>query len=399
MIVSLGIGRDASRELRDRLCIDAATAERLLTSKPAMLDELVVVSTCLRTELFATSTHPFTDVLHTLAGLLPGLRPEDHAAIRSRRDREAVEYLLRVACGLESIAIGEREILTQLRQAHIRAQAAGTSGPTLTTLFSRALRLGRQARRTTPLAGELRSLGTVTADAVRARIGPLTDRHILVLGAGAAARDVVRVLASEGASLTVLSRAAASAARVAERVGATSGTLDELPHALRPAEVVIAAIAGGIALPGSALDPSDPPALLLDLSVPRAVDPALGRVVPLLTLDELRSAPGDPHAVAAVHALIDQEADRFATRIDGTGRAQLVRTLRERAAAIADAEARRLLARSDPRDVAPEAVAAMARRIANKLIHAPTVALRDGDGTVERTLRVVYRLDERTEQR
>lgn len=397
MIVAIGIGRDAPRALRDRVALDAAGVERVLRSVPEGIDELVAVSTCHRTELYASTSGSGIEAAHHLAALLPGLGLDDAPEVRTMRDAEAAEHLFRVACGLDSLVLGEWEILGQLRRAYARARSFGTAGPELSHLFSRALSLGRRARVANAFAGPRRSLGTLAAEEIGRRLGGLSGRHGAVVGAGEAASDAATALSVGGARLTVLSRTHASAQRLATELGGDAGTLQDLGSMLPTIDFAVAGVAGGIVLHRDdlAVRNGRSPLLLVDLSVPRAIDPNVAGAADLVSLEDLRPIDdgGFDDTIAGALRLIAAEMHRFEQRSREPGRSRAIRQLREHAAAAAAAEARKLHARLDLGPEQAAEVLAMAQRLANKLIHAPTVALRDGDDQTGRVLADVYGFD------
>lgn len=153
MIVGLSAGRQAPAELRDRLALTEAGQRELLHGPRPGLAELVVLSTCHRTEIYATGDGLDSDVVHAVAAIMPGLLPTDHNDVRLMQGADAIEHLFRVSCGLDSLVIGEPQVLGQVRRALTLAEQAGSTGPVLKNIFSRAIRLGRQVRNETPSDG------------------------------------------------------------------------------------------------------------------------------------------------------------------------------------------------------------------------------------------------------
>ncbi|MGH9194740.1 MAG: glutamyl-tRNA reductase, partial [Acidimicrobiia bacterium] len=143
MILALSAGRDAPQELRSRLALDEAGQRKLLRSLPEAGEvlELAVLCTCHRTEIYAATSGPTSEALHAAAALLPDLRATDHHDLKFMDGPEAIEHLFRVACGLDSLVIGEPQVLGQVRHAYVLAKEEKTAGRVLSRVVDRAIRL------------------------------------------------------------------------------------------------------------------------------------------------------------------------------------------------------------------------------------------------------------------
>jgi glutamyl-tRNA reductase len=416
--------RSAPLELLERLAVDA---ERRPKALAGLLDlehvhEAVVVSTCNRVEVYAAISRfhgAAGDVRRFLADL-GGLALEELADhLYDYYEERAVRHLFAVAAGVDSMVVGEAQILGQVREAFQAAQAERSVGPVLSALFARAIKVGRRARSETGIGAGMASTVTVGLRVAAGQLDGLAGRQALLVGAGGLARLAGRALREAGvAELVVANRTPAAGAALAQELGGRAVPLDRVADELTAADLLIAATAGstptvaattvaaalarrGPAAPGSAAGPL----VLLDLGVPRDVEPEVRRLpgVVLADLDALRAVletdEGPRREVERVRALIAQETTAY---LGGQREARLVPTIqalrtraeRVRQQELAKASAR--LAGLDERQRA--AVEAVTRGLVNKLLHDPmvrgkTLAARpDGDLYVA-ALRELYGLD------
>jgi len=420
--------RSAPLELLGRLAVDA---ERRPKALAGLLDlehvhEAVVVSTCNRVEVYTAISRfhgAAGDVRRFLADL-HGLGLEEFAShLYDYYEERAVRHLFAVAAGVDSMVVGEAQILGQVREAFSAAQAERTVGPVLSALFARAIKVGRRARSETAIGAGPASTVTVGLQVAAGQLGGLAGRRALLIGAGSVARLAGRALRQAGAGeLVVANRTPATGAALARELGGRAVALDQVTDELALADLAVAATAGTTptvaaatvaaamarrARSGGAASGSPGTLVLLDLGVPRDVEPevrALPGVV-LADLDALRAVletdEGPRREVERVRALIAQETGAFMV---GQREARLVptiRVLRARAEQVRQqelAKASARLAGLDERQRA--AVEAVTRGLVNKLLHDPmvrgkTLAARpDGDLYVA-ALRELYGLDPR----
>jgi glutamyl-tRNA reductase len=419
--------RSAPIELLERLAIDI---ERRPKALAGLLDlehvhEAVVVSTCNRVEVYTAISRfhgAAGDVRRFLADL-HGLGLEEFAShLYDYYEERAVQHLFAVAAGVDSMVVGEAQILGQVREAFQAAQAEGTVGPVLSALFARAIKVGRRARSETGIGTGLASTVTVGLRVAEGQLGGLAGRRALLVGAGGVARLAGRALRQAGAGeLVVANRTAATGAALARELGGRAVPLERVADELALADLAVAATAGttptvtaatvaaalaGRAGPGAGAGPPGP-LVLLDLGVPRDVEPEVRGLpgVVLADLDALRAVletdEGPRREVERVRALIAQETAAF---MGGQREARLVptiRALRARAEQVRQqelAKASARLAGLDERQRA--AVEAVTRGLVNKLLHDPMVrgktlaARADGDLYVA-ALRELYGLDPR----
>ncbi|HEX5504480.1 MAG TPA: glutamyl-tRNA reductase [Thermomicrobiales bacterium] len=401
-ILALGLNhRTAPVTLRERFALDGERLATALAAARAETREVVILSTCNRTEVYAVTAHVESG-LRALRRLLAAQAPGAALApcLYELVDADAAGHLLRVAAGLDSLILGEPQILGQVRGALAAAREAGAAGPVLTRLCHTALAAGKEARATTGIARNAASVGHAAITLAREICGGLAGREVLVLGAGKMAALTAGALvaaASKGApaALTIVNRTPERAAELAARLGGRARPFADLPDALVAADIVVAAtgapeplVTPEVLAPALARR-AGRPLLLLDIAVPRDVAPAVG-TLPGVTLRDIDDLQGTVAAglaarrdeVAAVEALLDRHAAAFWEWQRARDVAPTITALRAKAEEIRAAELARTLARLghlDERD--RNTVAALSVAIANKLLHEPTMRLkRPGDG-------------------
>jgi glutamyl-tRNA reductase len=414
--------RSAPLELLERLAIDA---ERRPKALAGLLDlehvhEAVVVSTCNRVEVYTAISRfhgAAGDVRRFLADFSGLALAEFAGHLYDWYEERAVRHLFGVAAGVDSMVVGEAQILGQVREAFTAAQAERTVGPVLSALFTRAIKVGRRARNQTGIGAAQRSTVSVGLRVAAGQLGALAGRRVLLVGAGGLARLAGRAVREAGAGeLVVANRTPATGAALARALGGQAVPLEGVAGELAAADLVIAATAGttptvtaaavAAALDGRAGPQGERrPLVVLDLGVPRDVEPEVRELpgVVLADLDALRAVletdEGPRREVERVRALIAEETAGF---MGGQREARLtptIRALRARAEQVRQqelAKAATRLAGLDDRQRA--AVEAVTRGLVNKLLHDPMVrgkalaARPDGDLYVA-ALRQLYHLD------
>jgi len=395
-ILALGVShRHAPVELLERLAFteeDHVKAYRRSTEDPA-IEEAVILSTCNRVEVYAsvTSYHAGFQALKRLLVESRGVEPDEiGATIYSHYEEEAARHLFDVAAGLDSMVLGEPQILSQVRDAHRRAEAEGAVGHTLTALFHAAARAGRRVRAETSVGAAPDAFVEAGVGIAERYLGGLGGATAVVVGAGQMSSLAVKLLHGRAVgTLRVLNRSLERARALADRAGAEHGDLEALPDALGRADLVVSATgSAGIVIHTETLrrlrGPGRP-LFVLDLAVPRDVDPSAGSLpdIRLVDLEGLREElEGDGNGpvadLTAARELLDAELHRFALRRRSERLAPLIHALRERGDAAVAAEMERF--RSELDALTPderEAVAALARGIVAKLLHEPIVRLKE----------------------
>ena len=294
----------------------------------AAAGEVVVLSTCNRTELYIATTNPQSAKAAAAAVLLARVgdrRAEADAAraMVTRNGLDVARHLFRVAAGLESVVRGETEILGQVREAWLESHEASAAGPLLNALFQRALESGRRVRVETPLARRPASAASAAVELADRATGGLAGRRVVVVGAGAMARAVCSSLLRRGpGAVTIVARNAERAAAVSPEFAASVAPFAELDQLLKSAHVVIAATSAPHSLiTADVLRRARAhryPLVVIDLGVPRNVDPAVADLdfCRLYDVDDLRlvvevTVAAREEAVATAEAILEHDLGRF----------------------------------------------------------------------------------------
>jgi glutamyl-tRNA reductase len=329
---------------------------------------------------------------------MPGLAPTDHHDVRFLHGPEAIEHLFRVACGLDSLVIGEHQVLGQVRRALVLAQEASAAGPVLSNIFGRALRLGRDVRAQTSLGRLGASIGTVAADYLEARFQGLSGRRAVIVGAGEAAADAAKAIWKAGAQLTIVSRTTESAENLAALVDATFRPMDQLEQALQDSDFALVAVLGGTLIQGSQLPKrsGENPYLVLDLSLPRAIETSARDDVEVRNLEEIPGPRGPEitEAVIDAEALVKKEVADLLHWADTRAAGPTIRELQKFAEDLVRDEVRRAAPglQLDTEQIAR--IEALAMRVANKLLHGPAMELRRADHETLAAIRRIFHLGE-----
>jgi glutamyl-tRNA reductase len=396
-LLALGIShKTAPVALRERLAFSEREASDFMREATATAEvhEAVVISTCNRTEVYLVVGDPVraeADVLGLLARRAE-IRPTELAdAIYSPRNCDAARQLYRVTAGLESMIIGEAEIQGQVRRAHEAAMRAGCAGAFSNRLFAAALTTGKRVRSETDIGSSRVSVPSVAVDLALSVLGDLKDRHVVILGAGETSELTARALAEQGAgTIFVANRHADRALSLAQRFGGLVVGLDKLPDQLVRADIVLSSTASPHPIVGReelelVMAERDGRALLLiDIAVPRDVDPACGELdgVSLYDIDDLQAVIArnlDTRAQETPQALeiVEEEIRRFARWLGQLDALPTVSALRSHGSDIVEqvlAENSGRWESASPRDLAR--VEAVARAVMSRLLHEPTIRLR-----------------------
>lgn len=377
---------------------DIGTLERLTIADgavPALLQKLVaqpyvgeavVLSTCNRVEIYAAVTGfhgGLSDVCSVLADEsgIPAKELAGHLYVHY--DEAAVRHSFRLSAGLDSMVVGEAQILGQIRDAYHAATEADSAGRLLHELMQQTLRVGKRAHSETGIDRAGQTVVSAALDVAAAQLGDLTGRRALVIGAGAMGSLSVATLTRAGVGpLWITNRSAARADRLAEAYGATTVPFDDLDAALAQADLVISATASITPVLTRARLEAAAPLVVLDLAVPRDVAPdATGvagvTVIDIDTLAASRRALPAAAETAAVEQIVASEVDHFLGWLRGTDIAPTVAALRTRAEDVVSAEQRKLWSRRA--EFTEEQRADISRtlhRVVQQLLHSPTVRVR-----------------------
>jgi glutamyl-tRNA reductase len=390
------------------------------------VSEAIVLATCNRVEVFAEVDRfhgGVTEVSRVLARQAGATVEELSPYVTVHYEDQAVTHLFTVAAGLDSMVVGETQVLGQLRNAYALAREQGTVGRALHPVAQRALRVGKRVHSETGIDRAGASLVSVSLDRAEDRIGSLEGRSVLVVGAGSMGALAATTLARRGAAVTVSSRTPEHAQRLATSVEGRAADLSALPEELAAADVLVTCTgARGLVIVTDVVAAAmagrpDRPMVVIDLALPRDVDPGVAalpgvHVVDLALLQGERRAallqgegraallqgekraallqgertaagenPAGPVAaddVAAAHALIDAETALLRAEWQAAAVAPTVSALRSQAAEVVDAELLRLSTRVPDLDAKARAeVARTVHRVVDKLLHEPTVRVKE----------------------
>ncbi|HMN80085.1 MAG TPA: glutamyl-tRNA reductase [Burkholderiaceae bacterium] len=391
--------RDALVDLRERLSV--------------LVPESAILSTCNRTEIYCATSDPEL-APGELARWLAGLRGLDDDAVHAQwpshlyalPNHEAVRHAFRVAAGLDSMVLGEPQILGQMKEAARIAQETGSLGTHLHQLFQRSFAVAKEVRSTTEIGAQSVSMAAAAVRLSKRLFEDLRDASILFVGAG----EMIELAATHFAAqrprrITVANRTVERAQTLAQRFNADAIRLAELPDHFDRYDIVVSCTASSLPIIGLGLVERATrarrrkPIFMVDLAVPRDIEPEVARLddVFLYTVDDLGKLvhAGVEHPKAAIaqpEVIIGSSVDSFMQWLSGRRTVPLIRTLHARGEALKNAElerARAQLARGD----APDAVLeALARSLTSKFLHGPTALLQRGGDDGERLAHVIDQL-------
>jgi glutamyl-tRNA reductase len=402
-VVVVGLNhRTAPLGLLERVAVGPERLAKALHdvgSRPNV-SEVVLLSTCNRTEVYAVAERfhgAYQDIRDFLCEQAH-LAPEDLSEhLFSAFDDDAVSHLFSVAAGLDSAVIGENEILGQVRGAWERAQGEGAARTGLNLLFRHSIEVGKRARTETAISRGTASMSYAAVAMATERLGGLTGASVLVIGAGEMGEGLAVALADGGVGdMVVANRTASRARALARRVGGRPIGLADIEEALVEVDVLLSSTGGGqVLLDRDTLESLLPSRqgralLVVDVAVPRDIEPTVGTLpgVTYLDLDDLgafaaRGVAGREAEAAEVRRIVADEVVRYSDLVSARQVAPLVSELHGRAESVRRNEFERFRARlSTLDDSQRDAVEALTRGVVAKLLHDPTVRLKDAAGTL-----------------
>jgi glutamyl-tRNA reductase len=422
-IFALGVShKTAPLELREQLALTEGRAAGVLSALTSeeTVSEAAALSTCNRTELYLVVSDPVEAEAAALGVLAreAGIRPTELLGpLYSLRGSEAAAHLYRVTAGLDSMILGEAEIQGQVKRAYELALVEGATGPILNRLFRGALAAGKRARTETAVGEKGVSIPSVAVELAQRNLGDLASRRVLLVGAGETSELSARALAARGAhAIFIANRRHNRAIGLAERFGGRAVRIDELPAQLAEADILVSTtnsphhLVERTELELVMKQREGRPLLLIDLAVPRDIDPTCRELdgVSLYDVDEVqaiveRNASGREAEARRAAGILDSELVRFERWLASQEVMPTVAALRERADEIVS----RVLAENETRweslsAADRERVELLARAIASRLLHEPTLRIK---GAADRddvylqvsALREMFGLDAATE--
>jgi glutamyl-tRNA reductase len=414
-LIVLGVSHNtAPVALRERLALTERSGKRFLRELVAReeFSEAVAISTCNRTEIYFVTSDPVRAEAELLGRLArdADIRPTELApVVYSPRNCDAARQLYRVTAGLDSMIVGEAEVQGQVKRAYEAALDAGTTGPLTNRLFGAALQAGKRARSETGIGRERVSVSTVAVDLARDVVGDLASRSVVIIGAGETAELTAQALADQGVrTVFVANRHADRARSLAERFGGEVGSLDSLPARLQEADIVVAStssphpIVGADELEVVMRARGGRPLVFIDIAVPRDIEHACGELdgVSVYDMDDLQAVVARNLEVREAErekaeAVLEEEIQRFARWLAQLEVTPTITSLREHGASIVDqvlAENAGRWETASPRDLAR--IEAVARAVMQRLLHEPTIRLKESGHGRQQMLRELFGLED-----
>ncbi|MCX7946751.1 MAG: glutamyl-tRNA reductase [Hydrogenophilus sp.] len=388
--------------VRERLAVAETELVPLLRKIVAAgvgVREAAVLSTCNRTECYVTAADAERAWEWVCA-----VRGVDPSGVKEYRfvlsDLQAVRHVFRVAAGLDSMVLGETQIIGQFKGALKAAQEAGTAGKHVQQVMQQALAVTKEVRSTTAIGANVVSMAAAAVRLSERVFGAVSEQAVLFVGAGEMVETcVTHFAAHKPRRLAIVNRTLGRAERLAERFGGAAYPLEHLPELLPQFDTIVASTASPLPLIGLGMVERalkvrrHRPLVMVDLAVPRDIEPEVGGLadVFLYTVDDLAEVVREgrerrAQAVAEAEAIIEARLSDFAAWIASQESVPLIRRLRSHVEAMATAERDRALARvrsgMDPERV----IEMLVRSLTNKWLHAPTIFLRDGPEEGRRTV-------------
>lgn len=394
-VLALGINhKTASVELREKL---AFTPERLpealqTVQKTAGCDEGVILSTCNRTEIYSFGDNAIpSNVIKWLSEFHQVDEEELKQHLYIYRDVDATRHLMRVASGLDSMVLGEPQILGQVKQAYQQAKSVGAVQTYFERMFQQAFSVAKKVRTETDISVNAVSVAFAAVTLAKQVFGSFEKKKVLLVGAGETIELVAKHIFEQGAKdIVVANRTLSRAEAVAEQFSAKTSTLSQIPEHILDADVVISSTASTLPIIGKGMvetvfkQRKHRPMFLVDLAVPRDIEPQVAELddAYLYTVDDLqeivaRNMQARTEAAEEAEAIINDKAGMFADWLNSLDSVDLIKEYREQSLAIKDELLERALNQLEAGNNTEQVLKELANKLTNKLIHAPTSALKD----------------------
>ncbi len=415
-LLILGLNHEtAPIELREQVAFTPEETPHALTElrRIGQLAETAIVSTCNRTELYCLAESPEVERIGNWFARHHGLSEEVmQSSTYARKGVEAIEHAMRVAAGLDSLVIGETQILGQMKDAFTVAEDSGTLGPWLHKLSQATFRAAKLVRSNTAIGQSRVSVASVSVQLAGQLFSALSDCSALLIGAGDTTSLVGRHLRTAGiGELVICNRTLARAQTLATELGGRAAPLSDLPDLLVQSDVVISATASQLPVLGKGTVERairarrHRPIFMVDLAVPRDIEPEVSSLkdIYLYTVDDLQSIVSQNRsnrssAADEAESLIQSEAARLTRDYKALSAVDTLVSLRRHHEQLRDDELERALDRLSAGDDPEAVLRQFARQLTNKIVHTPSIELKragaDGDSGLLASTRRLFRLDD-----
>lgn len=392
----LGFGHTTtSIDIRERLAFDRPAKQNFTTclQESDLIDEVLVLSTCNRVEIYFTSYQSCFDEIFVLLEKQFNLANEEIQKLAYQLvNQQVVAHLFRVSSGLDSMVLGEPQILGQVTEAYQTAVELGAVATRLSKLFLSAIHTGKRVRTETAIGEKSLSVSSLAVSLALKEISSLRNTKVAMLGAGEMAELAIEGFRKRGVQdLSVISRTLASACKLAERWQGEAGTMEILEEVLQDADILVSSSSA----PHTLVHPDlinrvmerrpNRPLVILDIAVPRDVDPTVGEIpgVRLYDIDDLTEGVADSlvareREVPRAEKILNEEYDLFMTYLATLKVVPVIKQIREHAEEIRECEMDKMIRRLP--DLPPEVqehIQLMTRSLVKKILHTPTIRLRE----------------------
>ncbi|MCL1068126.1 glutamyl-tRNA reductase [Shewanella olleyana] len=412
-LVAIGINhKTATVDLREKVAFSPDKIHDAMKSLASRTSsgEAVIVSTCNRTELYCNNGSK-ADIIEWLEDYHDLTHDELMPCIYSYEDQECAKHLMRVSSGLDSLVLGEPQILGQVKQAFVKAKEAGTTAVTIDRLFQNTFSVAKKVRTETEIGAAAVSVAFAAVSMAKHIFSSLSTTNVLLIGAGETIELVAKHLKdNEVAGIVVANRTVERAQAMCEEFDATAITLQEIPDYLPKADIVISSTASPLPILGKGMvekalkQRRHQPMLLVDIAVPRDIEAEVGELDDafLYTVDDLHSIieqnmASRKEAAEQAEIIADEQSHVFMEWVRSLESVDSIREYRSQSLAIKDELVERALNKLTQGGDNEQVILELANRLTNRLIHAPTQALtsasRQGDLNTLGQLRVTLGLD------
>ena len=403
-LFALGLShRTSPLEMRESIALARDELPLALQSLKGVLGDLVIVSTCNRTEFYSTALDGSV-VRHTLTDFLaqrfPRRQEEVSPCLYFYEQEDAVRHLFRVASGLDSMILGESEILGQVREAYSASVTQGCARGLISKVFHHALRVGKRARRETGIGENALSVSSAAVETARHTLGDISNSRVMVIGAGQAGKLVARAMKGRGiGQMVVVNRTLKRAQDLAQELGGEAASFDSLEKLLGTVDIVVSSTDSPDVVLSQAMvaratsKRNGAPLLIVDIAVPRDAEPAIGQIpgLTLLDLDDLETVSQSNRLerekeAAQVEVIIDEEVSRFREWWDSRKVAPGIAQLRDHAELLRLRELQKTLKQMPHLSEADVArIEVLSRAIVKKLLHHPIATIKENPSYLETT--------------